>query len=41
MFTNVKHAIVDKDKKVIQELAKKQAGAGAAYLDVNIDSSHR
>ncbi len=39
MFTNVKHAIADKDKKVIQELAKKQTDAGAAYLDVNIGTA--
>ena len=39
MFTNVKQAIADKDKKVIQELAKKQTDAGAAYLDVNIGTA--
>jgi len=39
MFTNVKQAIADKDKKVIQELAKKQTNAGAAYLDVNIGTA--
>jgi len=39
MFTNVKHAIADKDKKVIQELAKKQTDAGAAYLDVNVGTA--
>jgi 5-methyltetrahydrofolate corrinoid/iron sulfur protein methyltransferase len=39
MFTNVKQAIADKDKKVIQELAKKQTDAGAAYLDVNVGTA--
>jgi len=39
MFTNVKHAIADKDKKVIQELAQKQTDAGAAYLDVNVGTA--
>jgi len=39
MFTNVKQAIAQKDKKVIQELAKKQTEAGAAYLDVNVGTA--
>jgi 5-methyltetrahydrofolate corrinoid/iron sulfur protein methyltransferase len=39
MFTNVKRAIADKDKKVVQELAKKQTDAGAAYLDVNVGTA--
>jgi 5-methyltetrahydrofolate corrinoid/iron sulfur protein methyltransferase len=39
MFTNVKEAIAQKDKKVIQELAKKQTEAGAAYLDVNVGTA--
>jgi 5-methyltetrahydrofolate corrinoid/iron sulfur protein methyltransferase len=39
MFTNVKQAIAQKDKKVIQELAKKQIQAGAAYLDVNVGTA--
>jgi len=39
MFTNVKQAIADKDKKFIQELAKKQTDAGAAYLDVNVGTA--
>lgn len=39
MFTDVKHAIADKDKKVIQELAKKQTDAGASYLDVNVGTA--
>jgi len=39
MFTDVKHAIANKDKKVIQELAKKQTDAGAAYLDVNVGTA--
>ena len=39
MFTNVKQAIADKDKKVIQQLAKKQTEAGATYMDVNIGTA--
>jgi len=39
MFTNVKQAIEKKDKKVIQELAKKQTQAGATYLDVNVGTA--
>ena len=39
MFTNVKQAIADKDKQVIQELAKKQTEAGATYLDVNVGTA--
>ena len=39
MFTNVKQAIADKDKKVIQELAAKQVEAGASYLDVNVGTA--
>jgi len=39
MFTDVKQAIADKDKKVIQGLAKKQTEAGAAYLDVNVGTA--
>ena len=39
MFTNVKQAIADKDKKVIQELAIKQTEAGADYLDVNVGTA--
>ena len=39
MFTNVKQAIADKDKKVIQELAKQQTEAGATYLDVNVGTA--
>jgi len=35
----MEHAIADKDKKVIQELAKKQTDAGAAYLDVNVGTA--
>jgi 5-methyltetrahydrofolate corrinoid/iron sulfur protein methyltransferase len=36
MFTDVKQAIADKNKKVIQDLAKNQTDAGASYLDVNV-----
>ena len=39
MFTNVKRAIAEKDKKVIQDLAKKQTEAGASYLDVNVGTA--
>ncbi|MHC4330647.1 MAG: dihydropteroate synthase [Planctomycetota bacterium] len=39
MFTDVKQAIADKDKKVIQELARKQTEAGASYLDVNVGTA--
>ena len=39
MFTNVKEAIASKDKRVIQDLAKKQTQAGAAYLDVNVGTA--
>ncbi len=39
MFKNVKEAIAQKDKKVIQEIAKKQTEAGASYLDVNVGTA--
>ena len=39
MFTDVKQAIADKDKKVIQGLAKRQTEAGATYLDVNVGTA--
>ena len=39
MFTNVKQAIADKDKKVIQQLAEQQTRAGATYLDVNVGTA--
>lgn len=39
MFLDVKQAIADKDKKVIQDLAIKQTEAGAAYLDVNVGTA--
>ena len=39
MFTDVKEAIANKDKKVIQDLAKRQTEAGAAYLDVNVGTA--
>lgn len=39
MFTNVKQAIADKNKQVIQDLAKEQAEAGASYLDVNVGTA--
>ena len=39
MFTNVKQAISDKNKKDIQNLAVKQTQAGATYLDVNVGTA--
>jgi len=39
MFLDVKQAIADKDKKVIQDLAVRQTQAGAAYLDVNVGTA--
>jgi 5-methyltetrahydrofolate corrinoid/iron sulfur protein methyltransferase len=39
MFTIVKEAIANKDKKPIQDLAEKQTKAGAAYLDVNVGTA--
>ena len=39
MFLDVKQAIADNDKKVIQDLAIKQTQAGAAYLDVNVGTA--
>ena len=39
MFTDVKQAIARKDKSVIQDLAKRQTEAGAAYLDVNVGTA--
>ena len=39
MFTDVKQAIADKNKQVIQDLAKEQTEAGASYLDVNVGTA--
>lgn len=39
MFTIVKEAIANKDKKAIQDLAAKQTKAGATYLDVNVGTA--
>jgi len=39
MFNDVKQAIADKNKQVIQDLAKKQTKAGATYLDVNVGTA--
>ncbi len=39
MFNDVKDAIAGKNKKVIQDLAKKQTEAGASYLDVNVGTA--
>ena len=39
MFTVVKDAIAAHDPRPIQELARQQAAAGAAYLDINIGTA--
>ncbi|HUW20085.1 MAG TPA: dihydropteroate synthase [Sedimentisphaerales bacterium] len=39
MFSDVKQAIEQKSKQVIQELAKRQTQAGARYLDVNVGTA--
>ncbi|MHC4113719.1 MAG: dihydropteroate synthase [Planctomycetota bacterium] len=39
MFTDVKQAIAEKNKKVIQDLARNQTEAGASYLDVNVGTA--
>jgi 5-methyltetrahydrofolate corrinoid/iron sulfur protein methyltransferase len=39
MFKDVKDAIAGKNKKVIQDLAKRQTEAGASYLDVNVGTA--
>ena len=39
MFHDVKQAIADSDKKVIQDLAKRQTESGATYLDVNVGTA--
>ena len=39
MFKDVKQAIAEKNKQVIQDLAKKQVQAGANYLDVNVGTA--
>ena len=39
MFIDVKQAIEEKNKKVIQDLAKRQTEAGATYLDVNVGTA--
>jgi 5-methyltetrahydrofolate corrinoid/iron sulfur protein methyltransferase len=39
MFLDVKQAIADNDKKVIQDLAIEQTKAGATYLDVNVGTA--
>jgi 5-methyltetrahydrofolate corrinoid/iron sulfur protein methyltransferase len=41
MFKDVRQAIADKNKKVIQDLARRQSEAGAAYLDVNVGTAAR
>ena len=39
MFNDVKQAIADRNKEVIQDLAAKQVAAGATYLDVNVGTA--
>ncbi len=39
MFRDVKAAVADRDKTVIQDLAKRQTEAGAKYLDVNVGTA--
>ncbi len=39
MFLDVKQAIEEKDKTVIQDLAKRQTECGASYLDVNVGTA--
>ena len=39
MFKDVKQAIEQKNKQIIQDLAKRQTQAGAAYLDVNVGTA--
>ena len=39
MFNDVKEAIAQKNKQVIQDLAQKQTEAGATYLDVNVGTA--
>jgi len=39
LFEDVKQAIADKNKKVIQDLAHRQVQAGANYLDVNVGTA--
>ena len=39
MFSDVKQAITEKNKKTIQQLASDQTDAGAVYLDVNVGTA--
>lgn len=39
MFKNVKEAIADRDKQVIQDLARAQTEVGARFLDVNVGTA--
>ena len=39
MFKDVKQAIAEKNKQVIQDLAKSQMEAGATYLDLNVGTA--
>ena len=38
-FKEIKRAIVDKDGDIIRETARKQADAGASYIDVNLGTA--
>lgn len=39
MFLDVKQAIAENDKTVIQDLAKRQTECGASYLDINVGTA--
>jgi len=41
MFRDVKRAIAEKDKKIVQDLALRQTEAGAKFLDVNVGTAAR
>lgn len=41
MFKDVRQALADKEKSVIQDLAKRQTEAGAVFLDVNVGTAAR
>lgn len=39
MFSDVKKAIVDRDPRPVQELARRQSEAGASFLDLNVGTA--
>ncbi|MEK7822486.1 MAG: methyltetrahydrofolate--corrinoid methyltransferase, partial [Planctomycetota bacterium] len=39
MFSDVKKAIVDRDPRPVQELARRQSEAGAGFLDLNVGTA--